>query len=109
PYTVTITATNADGLTATTTFAVSFSDVAPSVAADTSAVSAPENTLAANSGTFGDYDDAVTITASSGTVSQSGTQVGTWSWSGTGDEETPYTVTITATNADGISEERRVG
>src|SRR5207249_4680658 len=101
PYTVTITATNADGSTATTSFGVSFTDVAPSVAADNAAVSAAEALPASNTGTFADFDDAVTITASAGSVSQVGTQSGTWSWSGTGDEDTPYTVTITATNADG--------
>src|SRR6185295_15530173 len=101
PYTVTITATNADGSTSTTSFDVSFTDVAPTVSADHASVTAPENASAHNTGTFGDYDDAVTITASSGTISQTGSQSGTWSWSGTGDEDTPYTVTITATNADG--------
>jgi hypothetical protein len=55
---------------------------------------------AANTGTFADYDDGVTITASSGTVTQDNGH-GTWSWSGTGDEDSPYSVTITATNADG--------
>src|SRR4029077_4462375 len=98
---VTITATNADGSVSTTTFDVSFTDVAPSVAADHASVSAAENTSAHNTGTFGDYDDAVTITASVGTSSQTGSLSGTWSWSGTGDEDTPYSVTITATNADG--------
>src|SRR4029077_18543599 len=98
---VTITATNADGSVSTTTFDVSFTDVAPSVAADHASVSAAENASAHNTGTFGDYDDAVTITASSGSVSQTGSQSGTWSWSGTGDEDAPYTVTITATNVDG--------
>ncbi len=101
PYSVTITATNADGSFSTTTFAVSFTDVAPTVAADHGSVSAAENTSATNSGSFADYDDAVTISASSGTITQSGSQSGTWSWSGTGDEDHPYSVTITATNADG--------
>src|SRR5207248_1595905 len=100
PYSVTITATNADGSTATTTFAVSFTDVAPSVTAASGDVSAAENVAVTNSGIWSDYDDAVTITASSGTVTQSGTQRGAWNWSGTGDEDHPYTVTITATNAD---------
>src|SRR5206468_2305659 len=90
-----------DGSTSTTSFGVSFTDVAPTVSAASSAVSAPENLPATNSGAFGDYDDAVTITASSGTVTQSGRQSGTWSWSGTGDEDSPYSVTITATNSDG--------
>src|SRR5207248_8303935 len=57
PYPVTISATNADGSTATTTFAVSFTDVAPTVSADSPSVSTTENAAATNSGTFGDYDD----------------------------------------------------
>src|SRR4029078_2440065 len=101
PYTVTITATNADGSTSSTTFSVSFTDVARVRAHDQASVSAPENALATNSGTFSDFDDAVTISASLGSVTQSGSTSGTWSWSGSGDEDSPYTVTITATNADG--------
>src|SRR5205823_1987467 len=101
PYDVTITATNADGSTASTIFHVSFTDVAPAVAADHTSVSAAENASASNGGTFSDFDDAVTISASSGSLSQVGSHSGTWSWSETGDETSPYTVTITATNADG--------
>src|SRR5205807_1800200 len=52
---------------------------------------------------FDDFGNAVTLTASSGTVTQSGSQRGTWSWSGAGDEDSPYAVTITATNADGTT------
>src|SRR5207244_251214 len=63
PYSVTITATNADGTTATTSFAVSFTDVAPTVSAASTSVSAAENMAATNSGSFSDYDDAVRVTA----------------------------------------------
>jgi hypothetical protein len=100
-YTVTVTATNADHSVSTTSFTAVVGDAAPSVAAGHASVSAPENGTATNSGTFRDYDDAVTITASRGTVVQSGTQGGSWSWTGTGDDDHPYDVTITATNADG--------
>jgi hypothetical protein len=104
PYPVTITATDADGsCSATTTFNVSFTDVPPTVAADHAGVSAAENAAAANTGTFADYDDAVTMTASQGTVTKSGNTTGTWSWSQSGLEEGSYTVTITATNADGAA------
>src|SRR5262245_5718022 len=72
PYQVTVFATNSVGATATTSFSVGFTDVAPSVAADQGVVVAPENTTATNTGTFSDYDDAVTVTASSGTISQTG-------------------------------------
>ena len=44
PYSVTITATNADGSATTTSFGVSFTDVAPTVTADHATVSAAENT-----------------------------------------------------------------
>src|SRR5204862_467196 len=101
PYDVTVTATNADGSVATTTFHVSFTDVAPSVAADHPSVSAAENAAASNTGTISDFDDALTISASSGSISQSGSQSGALPISGSGDESTPYDVTVTATNADG--------
>src|SRR5207248_1571434 len=81
-----------------TSFAVSFTDVAPTVVATSAAVSAPENAAATNSGSFADYDDAVALSASTGTLIQNAD--GTWSWLGTGDEDHPYTVIITSTNAD---------
>src|SRR5439155_18394171 len=56
---------------------------------------------ASNTGTFSDYDDAVTISVSGGgTVSQSGSQSGTWSWSESGLGLGDFTITITATNED---------
>jgi hypothetical protein len=98
--TVTVTATNSDGNAVSTSFAVTFTDVAPTVTSIAStSVSTPENVPATNSGVFSDYDDAMTIKASQGSLTDNGD--GTWSWTGTGDAEDPYTVTITATNADG--------
>src|SRR5207253_1753862 len=97
---------NADGTTATTSFSVSFSDVAPSVGTNNSSVSGSENTGASNSGSFSDFDDTVTMSVLSGpgSVTQSGTQSGNWSWSGAADESgNPYTLVIKATNADGTS------
>src|SRR5439155_20564782 len=64
-------------------------------------ISVAETGTAVAAGTFADYDDAVTITASQGTVTQAGGQSGTWSWSQAGLDEGSHTVTITATNADG--------
>src|SRR5207249_304045 len=64
-------------------------------------VSAAENATAVNSGTFADWDSTVIVTASAGTLTQSGNQSGNWNWSGTGDEDSPYNVTVTATNANG--------
>jgi hypothetical protein len=101
PYTVTITATDAFGVTATTSFGVSFTDVASAVTTDHASVSAAENASASDTGTFSDYDDGVTLTASQGSVTENSN--GTWSWLGTGDESSPSTVTITATNADGAT------
>ena len=63
PYSVTITATNADNSTATTSFNVSFTDVAPTVSANSAAVSALENAAATNTGAWSDYDDSVTLSA----------------------------------------------
>jgi len=78
--------------------------VAPSVAANSASVTAPEFTVVGNTGTFSDVDDAVTISVVSGggSVSQVGSTSGTWSWSGTApDESSAYTVTIKALNVDG--------
>src|SRR5260221_4072156 len=83
----------------TTLFRSSFTDVAPVVSADNSAVSAPENAPATNSGTYSGYDDAFTPVTSSGDLTDNG--YSTWSWSGMGDEDASYSVTITPTNADG--------
>src|SRR5207248_5772710 len=66
-------------------------------------VRCPEFSRVLSRSTFADYDEAVTITASQGTISQSGSQSGTWSWSQWGLDEGSYTVTITATNADGAT------
>ena len=72
-------------------------DSGPSVAADRSNVSAPENATATNTGTFADYEP-VTLTASTGTITQDNI-AGTWAWSGLV-TAAPYSVTVTATNAD---------
>jgi hypothetical protein len=97
---VTVTATNADGKKASTTFSVTFTDVAPTFVSQVhNYISTPENTSATNSGTFTDYDDSLTITASQGMLMDHGD--GTWAWSQTGQQSDSGTVTVTATNADG--------
>ena len=75
----------------------------PVVAADTSAVSVPEGTAAANSGTFSDPDgDTVALSASLGAVAPTGTSSGTWSWTAPAADEAPaQTVTITADDGHG--------
>jgi CSLREA domain-containing protein len=99
PYAIALSASNAAG-TASASTSVTVNDAVPTVAADNSAVSAADNTLGSNTGTFGDLDDSVIITASIGGIAQDNRK-GTWSWFGTGDHLHPFNVTITATNADG--------
>src|SRR5262249_19077848 len=57
-------------------------------------------TAAANTGAFGDVDagDIVTLSASPGAVTSSGTRSGTWAWSQP-DATANETVTITATDS----------
>src|SRR5207248_2788735 len=98
-YTVTITATNGDNTVSTASFTVNPTDVAPLVAADNASVTFAEDQTASNTGTWSDYDDSVTLTASIGSVIKNAN--GTWSWAqapNLGDSN--YTVTITATNGD---------
>jgi hypothetical protein len=75
----------------------------PVVAADHPAVAVNEGTAAANTGTFSDPDgNAVTLTASSGTLTKSGTSTGTWSWFlPAADEAASANQTITITADDG--------
>jgi len=104
--TVTITATDSDGASTATTFELTVVNVAPTVDADVPSVTVDEAETAANTGTFADVgDDTVTITASVGSVSQAGSQNGTWSWSfdSTDGPDESQTVTITATDSDGAS------
>jgi hypothetical protein len=84
---------------------ITVGDAAPTVTANNPAVTAPSNMAATNAGTFADFDDAVTITASQGNIiNQSAGNSGSWSWSQSGlPVGGPYTVTITATNADGLT------
>jgi hypothetical protein len=77
------------------------SDAPPNVAVDQATVTSVYGITATDSGVFADYDDAVGIAASQGSVTQSGSTAGTWSWSEAGLSVGSYPVTITATNADG--------
>jgi hypothetical protein len=93
----------ASTLQATSTFAVTgcVTNHAPTVTRANATVTVGEGTEATNNGTWGDQDagDTVTLTASVGTIVQSGTNTtGTWTWSYTpadGPDDT-QTVTITA-------------
>jgi hypothetical protein len=104
--TVTVTATDSDGAFSTTTFSLVVNNLTPALAADNATVTANEGGIAGNTGTFADAGtDTVSVTASVGTVSQSGTQSGTWSWAfaATDGPEDSQTVTMTATDSDGAS------
>ena len=107
--TVTIRATDQGGDWAETTFELAVGNLAPSVAADNAVVAVDGGQMASNTGTFSDLGvDDVTITASTGNLTQAGTQSGTWSWSRgwvifTGLLDQSETVTITATDEDGDS------
>ena len=78
---------------------------APAVTTDNDTISVDEGDIASNTGTFDDFDsgDNVTISSSIGTITQVGTQSGTWNWSfdtidgPDGDQ----VVTITATDSSG--------
>lgn len=80
-------------------------DQPPSLAAASSAVSAPEGSSATNSGTYSDPDgDTVALSASTGTLAKTGGTSGTWSWSLAGaDEAAAQNVTITADDGHGQS------
>jgi PKD domain len=82
-------------------------NVPPTVAADNASRTVNEGQTATNSGTFGDANalDTVTLSASVGTLTQSGTHSGTWTWSlGTTDgPNESQSVTITATDNHGAT------
>ena len=78
----------------------------PAIASNNATVTVSEGQTATNSGTWSDANagNAVTLTASVGTVTKSGTNAaGTWSWSfGTTDgPDQSQTVTITANDGAG--------
>src|SRR5439155_16100822 len=78
-----------------------FTDVPPTVAANSSNVTSNEGQAASNTGNFADYDDAVSLSVNDGTISKSGTISGTWSWSNNYGDDGTHTIIVTATNADG--------
>lgn len=99
-------ATNAAGTTTNTTprldllAALQSANAAPTVTTDAAAVSIDEGSQVTNTGTVSDSDGTITaLTASIGTVTQSGS---TWEWSYTPpDGPADTTVTITATDDKG--------
>jgi hypothetical protein len=96
-----LTATGANSAQYFFVFTVIASNSAPAIARNTATVNVNEGAAAANTGTWSDANagDVVTLTASVGSVTKSGTNAaGTWSWSfGTTDGPAQsQTVTITA-------------
>ncbi len=94
-----------DSDVATVTINVVPVNAPPTVSADSTSVSVDEGETAVNSGSFADIDDgdSVTTTVNVGSISQAGTQNGTWSWSfvtSDGPAES-QTVTVTATDIAG--------
>ncbi|MCP4788592.1 MAG: tandem-95 repeat protein [Fuerstiella sp.] len=89
--------------TAVVTVTVTGVNDVPTVAANNAAVVANEGSSAINSGAFSDVDlsDNVTVTASIGTVNQSGTQNGTWGWSFDAINDLSQDVVITANDGQG--------
>ena len=81
------------------------SNQAPTVSANSPAVTFPEGSTATNTGTYSDPDgDNVALSASSGSLSKTGTSSGTWTWSEAGADESPaQQVTITANDGRGAT------
>src|SRR5438270_5215843 len=77
----------------------------PTVAANNTAVSVNEGLPASNAGAYSDPDgDTVSLHASTGSVTRTGTSSGGWSWSyPAGDEQAAQTVTITADDGHGAT------
>ena len=79
---------------------------APAIAANNAAVTVSEGQTATNAGTWTDANagDTVTLSASVGTVTKSGTNAsGTWSWSLATTDGTDQSQTITITANDGTT------
>lgn len=102
--TIALRVTDAGGLSDIATTTLEVTNEPANVNAEHASATVDEGQTATNSGSFSDPgDDIVAITASVGTVTQVGTQSGTWSWSfdsadGPNDSQT---VTIFATDSDG--------
>ena len=105
-HSVRIRTTDAGGLTFEKVFTITVTNVneAPALTVDSATVSANEGSNATNSGTYADPEGSasVTLIASTGTITADAN--GTWSWSGatTDGPAAPTTVTITATDSQGL-------
>jgi len=99
--TVTITATDPQGIASQTSFSFTATNSAPAVAATSAAVTGNVLQTLTNTGTWSDVvADTVTLSASLGTITKNAN--GTWSWALTPSSKlTDQTVTITASDEDG--------
>ncbi len=99
---VTVTATDAFGLTATQTFTYESTNVAPRVSAAANDASGNEGDTLGTRGTFADVSgDPLTITKLSGAGAVRDNGDGTWSWSLATTNETSGTVEVQAADGDG--------
>lgn len=99
---VTITATDEDGSSSVATFQLVVNNVAPVISVSSAAVTVEEGQFASIEGLYSDVgQDAVTLSASVGTVTSNGAGGWTWSFSATDGPSQSQLVTITATDDDG--------
>ncbi len=99
---VTVTATDSHGATATQTFTYSATNVAPRVSVQAPDVNRNEGDTLSTGGSFADVSgDTLTITSSAGTLVDN--RDGSYTWSLATTNETSGTVTVTATDDDGLS------
>src|SRR5262249_30129126 len=102
---IVIKALNSKGASSTISFVVTGTEAAPTIT-NNGNVTGTEFATVSNTGSFADVDDPVTISVLSGggSVTQSGSTTGTWSWSGTApDDGNPVTVVLQALNAAGAA------
>lgn len=100
-YAISLTVTDDDGGVGTDTAEIDISNEPPVLDVNNAGVSVDEGSIATNGGTFLDVDlDDVAITASLGTVTQTGTSSGTWDWSFDATDG-PYDDVVVITADDG--------
>src|SRR5262249_55089860 len=98
---ITVTISHDSAPTATANSTASVADAAQGIAATSPSSSPPNASSATGSGSFSDYDDAVTVSqvsGPSGSISQTSGTSGTWTWTQSGAlDEGSYTVVVKAT------------
>ncbi len=103
--TVTVTASDEDGGIQTTTFELTVNNLAPTISANQPSTTVPEGETAQLTGTFADLGaDMVTLTASDGTIVDSGNGTWTWSFDAQDGPDASRQVQVTATDDDGAAQ-----